>query len=237
MRAIHRSNQQRPTLNLSLSTLHSQLFRSRTLTYRRKRHPPLRYQVKLPNLAVEFFFLLPMPSERIEILSAEDLRRTLNRLASQIVERGGDLAHLVLLGIYTRGVPLAQTLAEQIAVLENIQVPVGALDITFYRDDLDTVGVRTPAKTNIPFDLGGKTVVLVDDVIYKGRTIRAALDAVNDYGRPGVIRLAVLVDRGHREVPIHPDFVGKELPTAREELVKVYLQDVDGRDGVELIKE
>jgi pyrimidine operon attenuation protein / uracil phosphoribosyltransferase len=178
-----------------------------------------------------------MSSESIEILSAEELRRTLNRLASQIVERGGDLAQLVLLGIYTRGVPLAKTLAEQIAVLENIQVPVGAIDITFYRDDLDTVGVRTPAKTDIPFDLSGKTVVLVDDVIYKGRTIRAALDAVNDYGRPGTIRLAVLVDRGHREVPIHPDFVGKELPTAREELVKVYLQDVDGRDGVEVIKE
>lgn len=177
-----------------------------------------------------------MPLERIEILSAEALRRTLNRLASQIVERGGDLAQLVLLGIHTRGVPLAHTLAEQIAVLERVQVPVGALDITFYRDDLDTVGVRTPAKTDIPFDLSGKTVVLVDDVIYKGRTIRAALDAVNDYGRPSIIRLAVLVDRGHREVPIHPDFVGKELPTAREELVKVYLQDVDGHDGVELIK-
>lgn len=177
-----------------------------------------------------------MSLERIEILSAEALRRTLNRLASQIVERGGDLAQLVLLGIHTRGVPLAHTLAEQIAVLERVQVPVGALDITFYRDDLDTVGVRTPAKTDIPFDLSGKTVVLVDDVIYKGRTIRAALDAVNDYGRPSIIRLAVLVDRGHREVPIHPDFVGKELPTAREELVKVYLQDVDGHDGVELIK-
>jgi pyrimidine operon attenuation protein / uracil phosphoribosyltransferase len=178
-----------------------------------------------------------MSSERIEILSAEEVRRTLTRLASQIVERAGDLSKLVLLGIYTRGVPLAKTLAEQIVVLENLQVPVGAIDITFYRDDLDTLGVRTPAKTNIPFDLAGKTVVLVDDVIYKGRTIRAALDAVNDYGRPGIIRLAVLVDRGHREVPIHPDFVGKELPTAKEELVKVYLQDVDGRDGVELIKE
>jgi pyrimidine operon attenuation protein / uracil phosphoribosyltransferase len=178
-----------------------------------------------------------MPLERIEILSAEEVRRTLTRLASQIVERAGDLSKLVLLGIYTRGVPLAKTLAEQIVVLENLPVPVGAIDITFYRDDLDTLGVRTPAKTDIPFDLAGKTVVLVDDVIYKGRTIRAALDAVNDYGRPGIIRLAVLVDRGHREVPIHPDFVGKELPTAKEELVKVYLQTIDGRDGVELIKE
>lgn len=177
-----------------------------------------------------------MPPEQIEILSAEELRRTTNRLASQIVERSGDLSKLVLLGIYTRGVPLAKTLCEQIHVLEKMSIPMGAIDITFYRDDLDTIGVRTPAKTDIPFDLSGKTVVLIDDVIYKGRTIRAALDAVNDYGRPEVIRLAVLIDRGHREVPIHPDYTGKQLPTAKEERVKVYLQEIDGRDGVELIK-
>ncbi|KAM3096390.1 bifunctional pyr operon transcriptional regulator/uracil phosphoribosyltransferase PyrR [Phormidesmis sp. 146-35] len=177
-----------------------------------------------------------MPSEQIEILSPDELRRTLTRLASQIIEKSGDLSKLVLLGIYTRGVPLAETLADQIAALEKVRVPLGAIDITFYRDDLDTISVRTPAKTDIPFDLAGKTVVLVDDVIYKGRTIRAALDAVNDYGRPEVIRLAVLVDRGHRELPIHPDFTGKKLPTAKEEMVKVYLQDFDGRDGVELIK-
>jgi pyrimidine operon attenuation protein / uracil phosphoribosyltransferase len=177
-----------------------------------------------------------MPSEQIEILSTDELRRTLTRLASQIIERSGDLSKLVLLGIYTRGVPLAETLAEQIEILEKVKVPLGAIDITFYRDDLDTISVRTPAKTDIPFDLAGKTVVLVDDVIYKGRTIRAALDAVNDYGRPEVIRLAVLVDRGHRELPIHPDFTGKKLPTAKEEMVKVYLQNFDGRDGVELIK-
>jgi pyrimidine operon attenuation protein / uracil phosphoribosyltransferase len=177
-----------------------------------------------------------MPSEHIEILTPDELRRTLTRLASQIIERSGDLSKLVLLGIYTRGVPLAKTLADQIAILEQVRVPLGAIDITFYRDDLDTIGVRTPARTDIPFDLAGKTVVLVDDVIYKGRTIRAALDAVNDYGRPEVIRLAVLVDRGHRQLPIHPDFTGKKLPTAKEEMVKVYLQDFDGRDGVELIK-
>ncbi|BAU09914.1 bifunctional protein pyrR [Leptolyngbya sp. NIES-3755] len=177
-----------------------------------------------------------MPQERIEILSAEELRRTVNRLASQIVERSGDLSKLVLLGIYTRGVPLAKSICDQITVLENVEVPLGAIDITFYRDDLDTIGVRTPAKTDIPFDLTGKTVVLIDDVIYKGRTIRAALDAVNDYGRPEVIRLAVLIDRGHREVPIHPDYIGKQLPTAKEEMIKVYLQETDGRDGVELVK-
>lgn len=176
-----------------------------------------------------------MASEIIEILSAEELRRTLTRLASQIVEKADDLSQLVLLGIRTRGVPLAHLLARQIEMLEQVQVPVGALDITFYRDDLDEIGVRTPDKTDIPFDLAGKTVILVDDVIYKGRTIRAALNAVNDYGRPAEIWLAVLVDRGHRELPIHPDFTGKKLPTAKEEKVKVSLQDLDGRDAVELI--
>lgn len=144
---------------------------------------------------------------------------------------------MVLLGIYTRGVSLANLIAQQIESLEGIKVPVGAVDVTFYRDDLDRIKTRTPAKTKIPFDLTGKTVVLVDDVIYKGRTIRAALNAVTEYGRPQVIRLLVLVDRGHRELPIHPDFTGKKLPTAKEEQVKVYLQDTDGRDAVELIRE
>lgn len=178
-----------------------------------------------------------MPTEEVvEILSSEEVRRTVNRLASQVVERAGDLSQLVFLGIYTRGVHLAQMLARQIEALEGVAVPVGAIDITFYRDDLDTIGIRTPSKNEVPFDLSGKTVVLVDDVIFKGRTIRAALNAVNDYGRPAVIRLLVLVDRGHREVPIHPDFIGKQLPTAKEETVKVYLQNTDGRDGIELIK-
>jgi pyrimidine operon attenuation protein/uracil phosphoribosyltransferase len=175
------------------------------------------------------------PAKVVEILSSEDLRRTVTRLASQIIERTRDLSQLVLIGIYTRGVPLAEVLARQIEALEGVSVGVGALDITFYRDDLDQIGLRTPAKTNIPFDLTGKTVVLVDDVIFKGRTIRAALNAVNEYGRPELIRLAVLVDRGHRELPIHPDFIGKQLPTAQEEIVKVYLQDWDNKDAVELI--
>ncbi|WP_066375440.1 MULTISPECIES: bifunctional pyr operon transcriptional regulator/uracil phosphoribosyltransferase PyrR [unclassified Anabaena] len=175
------------------------------------------------------------PAKVVEILSSEDLRRTVTRLASQIIERTRDLSQLVLIGIYTRGVPLAELLARQIESLEGVSVAVGALDITFYRDDLDKIGLRTPAKTNIPFDLTGKTVVLVDDVIFKGRTIRAALNAVNEYGRPEIIRLAVLVDRGHRELPIHPDFIGKQLPTAKEEIVKVYLQDWDHKDAVELI--
>ncbi|HIK12042.1 MAG TPA: bifunctional pyr operon transcriptional regulator/uracil phosphoribosyltransferase PyrR [Oscillatoriaceae cyanobacterium M33_DOE_052] len=177
-----------------------------------------------------------MPAKVVEILTAEEFRRTINRMASEIVEKCGDPAHLVLLGIYTRGAIVAKLLAAQIQVLEGVSPSVGALDITFYRDDLDKIGMRTPAKNEIPHDLTGKTVVIVDDVIYKGRTIRAALNAINDYGRPEVIRLAVLVDRGHRQLPIHPDITGKQLPTAKEEIVKVYVQDADGRDAVELIK-
>lgn len=177
-----------------------------------------------------------MSSQIIEILSAQELRRTLTRMTSQAIEKARDLSKLALIGIYTKGVPLAHIMARQIELLEQVEVPVGALDITFYRDDLDQIGLRTPAKTDIPFDLSGKTVILVDDVIYKGRTVRAALNAVHEYGRPEAVWLAVLVDRGHRELPIHPDFTGKQLPTAREEQVKVYLQDTDGRDAVELIK-
>ncbi|MBE9109165.1 bifunctional pyr operon transcriptional regulator/uracil phosphoribosyltransferase PyrR [Nodosilinea sp. LEGE 07298] len=172
----------------------------------------------------------------VEILSVEEMRRTLNRLASEVVERGGDLNRLVLLGIHTRGVPLAHLLAQQIQRLEGVDLPVGAIDITLYRDDLDKISTRTPARTEILFDITDRVVVLVDDVIFSGRTIRAALNAVIDYGRPSAIRLAVLIDRGHRELPIHPDFVGKSLPTAKDEAVRVFLQDVDGRDGVELVK-
>jgi pyrimidine operon attenuation protein / uracil phosphoribosyltransferase len=176
-----------------------------------------------------------MAQESIEILSEAEVRRTCNRLASQIIERANP-STLVLVGIQTRGVPLAKALAKQIEQLESVPIPVATLDITFYRDDLDSIGTRTPNKTDIPFDLTGKTLVLVDDVIFTGRTIRAAMDAIADYGRPEVIRLAVLVDRGHRQLPIQPDFVGKVLPTAREEIVKVYLQGQDDRDGVVLIK-
>ena len=172
----------------------------------------------------------------IEILSEAEIRRSITRLASQLLEKASDPSKLILLGIHTRGVPLAQRLAQQIQILEEITVPVGALDITFYRDDLDQIKTRTPARTDIPFDLTNKIVVLVDDVIYKGRTARAALNAVTEYGRPEAIWLVVLVDRGHRELPIHPDFTGKKLPTASEEQVKVYLEALDGRDAVELTK-
>lgn len=176
-----------------------------------------------------------MASNTIEILSAQDLRRTVTRLASEVIERTGTLEQLVILGIPTRGVPLAAALAQQIELLEQVNVPIGSLDITFYRDDLDQITVRTPGKTDLPTDLSRKTVLLVDDVIYSGRTIRAALNAVHDYGRPTLIQLLVLIDRGHRELPIHPDFTGKVLPTARGEQVKVYLELIDQRDGVELV--
>ena len=177
-----------------------------------------------------------MSSQIIEILSPEEIRRTLNRLASQIIEKAGDLSQIILLGIHTRGVPLANYLAQQIELIESIKIPVGAIDITFYRDDLDQIKTRTPQKSDIPVDLTGKIVILVDDVVYSGRTIRAALNAVSDYGRPDMINLLVLVDRGHRQLPIHPDFIGKTLPTAKEEQVKVFLESIDGRDAVELIK-
>lgn len=177
-----------------------------------------------------------MSEQLIQILSADEIRRTITRLASEIIEKNDDLTQLVLLGIYTRGVPLAHLLANQIEALEQVKVPVGAIDITFYRDDLDRIKTRTPEKSKIPQSLTGKTVILVDDVIYKGRTMRAALNAVTEYGRPEVIRLLTLVDRGHRELPIHPDFTGKRLPTSKDEQVKVYLQAIDQRDAVELIK-
>jgi pyrimidine operon attenuation protein / uracil phosphoribosyltransferase len=175
-------------------------------------------------------------TQPIVILTDQEVRRTFTRLASQIIERAQDIRQLVLLGIQTRGVPIAHSLAQQIHQLEGVTVPVGAIDITFYRDDLDSIGARTPGETHIPIDLNGKTVVLVDDVIYTGRTIRAAMDAIVDYGRPDTIRLAVIIDRGHRQLPIQPDFVGKLVPTTRDENIKVAMLQTDGHERVELIK-
>ncbi|AGY57007.1 bifunctional pyr operon transcriptional regulator/uracil phosphoribosyltransferase PyrR [Gloeobacter kilaueensis] len=173
-----------------------------------------------------------MTREPVEILSAIELRRTLQRLATQIVEHNRGTDDLVLLGIYTRGVPLARRLGQLIAGLEETAVPVGALDITLYRDDLRDIGVRPLTPSEIPVDITARNVYLIDDVIYRGRTVRAALDALNDYGRPAAIRLVSLIDRGWRDLPIHPDLVGRKLPTARHEQVKVLLEETDGRDGV-----
>lgn len=178
-----------------------------------------------------------MVAKIVEILSAQEIRRTITRLASQVIEKSPDITQLVLIGIYTRGFPLAELIAQQIKLLEGIDVPVGGLDVTFYRDDLDQIGMRTPsARTQIPIDINGKELILVDDVLFKGRTVRAALNAISEYGRPKNIRLLILVDRGHRELPICPDYVGKQLPTALEEKVKFYIQAYDDRDSLELVR-
>jgi pyrimidine operon attenuation protein / uracil phosphoribosyltransferase len=166
-------------------------------------------------------------SER-PILDADEIRRALTRIAHEIVERNGGTEGLVLVGIRSRGVPLARRLAALIEEHEGASVPVGSLDITFYRDDLTRVAHAPIVKRGdaLP-DVTGQTVVLVDDVLYTGRTVRAALDAITDQGRPMAVRLAVLIDRGHRELPIRPDHVGKNLPTASDELVHVRLAETD----------
>jgi pyrimidine operon attenuation protein / uracil phosphoribosyltransferase len=167
------------------------------------------------------------------VLDQRDISRALTRIAHEILERNKGADDLVLLGIPSRGVPLAQRVAAKIASVEAIEVPVGSLDVTMYRDDLRMRPARTLLRTDIPpGGLEGKTVVLVDDVLFSGRTIRAALDAMNDVGRPRTVRLAVLVDRGHRELPIRADFVGKNLPTSLVEKVSVRLEEVDGEDSV-----
>jgi pyrimidine operon attenuation protein/uracil phosphoribosyltransferase len=169
------------------------------------------------------------------IMTAEDVRRATIRISHEIVEKHAGTDGLVLVGIQRRGVPLAHRIAEAIREHEGAAIPVGALDITFYRDDLSLVAQQPIVKgTEIGFDINGTTIVLVDDVLYTGRTIRAAMDALIDYGRPQAIRLAVLVDRGHRELPIRADHVGKNVPTSREEVVKVALEETDGEDAVEI---
>jgi pyrimidine operon attenuation protein/uracil phosphoribosyltransferase len=166
------------------------------------------------------------------IATAEDMTRALQRMAHEVLERNKGSHQLVLMGIRTRGVPLAQRLATAIRDIEGTEVPCGSLDVTLYRDDYATAGPRPVGKTDFPVDVDGRTVVLVDDVLYTGRTIRAAMDAVMDVGRPTAIQLAVLVDRGHRELPIRADFVGKNLPTAPRQDVQVRLAEHDGDDAV-----
>ena len=168
------------------------------------------------------------------VLEASDLTRALTRIAHEILERNKGASQLVLLGIPSRGVPLAHRIAARIEHVEGVAVPVGSLDVTMYRDDLRSNPTREPQVTKVPVDIAGRTVVLVDDVLYSGRTIRAALDALSDLGRPDVVRLAVLVDRGHRELPIRADHVGKNLPSSREERVMVRLEETDGFDEVRI---
>jgi pyrimidine operon attenuation protein / uracil phosphoribosyltransferase len=168
------------------------------------------------------------------VLTEDDIARALKRMAHEILERSKGSQDLVLMGIRTRGVPLAARLARALKDIEGTEVPCGSLDVTLYRDDYATAGPRPVGRTDFPVDVDGRTVVLVDDVLYTGRTIRAAMDAVMDVGRPTAIRLAVLVDRGHRELPIRADYVGKNIPTATEQAVKVRLVELDGSDEVVL---
>jgi pyrimidine operon attenuation protein / uracil phosphoribosyltransferase len=169
------------------------------------------------------------------VLERDDLRRTLRRIAHEIAEKNPDPDALAIVGIHTRGALLARRLHASLAELTGAEVPIGDIDISFYRDD---VGAKSPATqpvvhaSHIDFDLAGRTVVLVDDVLFTGRTVRAAIDALFDYGRPQRVQLAVLCDRGHRELPIRPDYVGKNLPTGREQRVNVHLEELDGSDEV-----
>ncbi|MFD5621854.1 bifunctional pyr operon transcriptional regulator/uracil phosphoribosyltransferase PyrR [Streptomyces yangpuensis] len=173
------------------------------------------------------------PDSARPVLEAQDIARVLTRIAHEIVERAKGADDVVLLGIPTRGVYLARRLAAKLEEITGTKIPVGSLDITMYRDDLRMKPARAIGRTEIPGDdLDGRLVVLVDDVLFSGRTIRAALDALGDLGRPRAVQLAVLVDRGHRELPIRADYVGKNLPTSLRETVKVQLQEEDGRDAV-----
>jgi pyrimidine operon attenuation protein/uracil phosphoribosyltransferase len=168
-------------------------------------------------------------------MTADEIRRAVVRISHEIVEKQAGTEGLVLVGIQRRGVPLATRLAEAIGAFEGIRPEVGALDITFYRDDRARLGPHPVVKgTDVPFPIEGATVVLVDDVLYTGRTIRAAMDALREFGRPSAIRLAVLVDRGHRELPIRADHVGKNVPTSREEVVRVHVAELDGDDAVDI---
>ncbi len=169
------------------------------------------------------------------ILSADDIRRALTRIAHEIVERNKGTEDLAFVGVRTRGVPLAQRLAERIKHFEKASIPVGTLDIGLYRDDISERSPVTIQSTDIPFGIDGKHLVLVDDVLFTGRSIRAAIDALIDFGRPKTIQLAVLVDRGHRELPIRPDYVGKNVPTASREDVQVRLKETDGVDDVVIV--
>ncbi|HRZ13981.1 MAG TPA: bifunctional pyr operon transcriptional regulator/uracil phosphoribosyltransferase PyrR [Candidatus Omnitrophota bacterium] len=175
--------------------------------------------------------------EKAKILDQETIQRSLTRIAHEIVEKNKGVGDVCIVGIRTRGVHLANRLAASIKQIESREISVGILDITLYRDDLTLIAYQPVVhKTEIGFDITDKNVILVDDVLYSGRTIRAALDALIDLGRPKTIQLAVLIDRGHRELPIRPDYVGKNIPTAKQEMIEVRLLEIDGKDEVVLVE-
>ncbi|MFC2039087.1 bifunctional pyr operon transcriptional regulator/uracil phosphoribosyltransferase PyrR [Chloroflexota bacterium] len=171
------------------------------------------------------------------IMTPQDIKRSLARISHEIIERNKSIEHLILVGMRTRGVPLAKRLAANMEDLEGLSIPVGALDISYYRDDVPAANDKSDIQhTDIPVPVGDNTIILVDDVLYTGRSIRAAMDALIDLGRPKSIQLAVLIDRGHRELPIRADYVGKNIPSARDEEIKVRLIETDGSDEVVIIK-
>ncbi|MBE6075011.1 MAG: bifunctional pyr operon transcriptional regulator/uracil phosphoribosyltransferase PyrR [Selenomonas ruminantium] len=176
---------------------------------------------------------MPVLTDKTVLMDSEGIRRALTRISHEIVEKNKGVENIVLVGIRTRGVPIAERIAASIERIEGTKPPVGVLDITLYRDDLSTLSYQPIVHpTELPVDITGKTVVLIDDVLYTGRTIRAALDALIDMGRPKTIQLAVLIDRGHRELPIRADFVGKNVPTSSHEVVSLQLKDTDGAEKV-----
>ena len=177
-----------------------------------------------------------MTDEATKVMDDGEIRRALKRIAHEIVERNKGAENLVIIGVQSRGVPMAQRLAKLIGEIEGVEMPVGSLNVALYRDDYATRAARTMSASDIPFDVADKNVILVDEVLYTGRTTRAALDAIMDLGRPAVIQLAVLIDRGHRELPIRADYVGKNLPTALLEKVEVHWVETKGQDAVMIAK-
>ncbi|MGP4072582.1 bifunctional pyr operon transcriptional regulator/uracil phosphoribosyltransferase PyrR [Piscibacillus sp. B03] len=177
--------------------------------------------------------------EKIQLLDQSAIARAIKRISHEIIERNKGTDDLILVGIKTRGLPLAKRIQKNIEQIESVTIETGELDISLYRDDLsnrDTVDEPTVNQRNIPQDIAGKTVILIDDVLYTGRTVRAAMDAIMDLGRPKIIQLAVLVDRGHRELPIRADYVGKNIPTSQDEVIKVQLEESDAVDQVSIFE-
>jgi pyrimidine operon attenuation protein / uracil phosphoribosyltransferase len=171
-----------------------------------------------------------------QIMDDAAISRTLKRIAHEIIEQNKGLENIYLIGIRSRGVPIAKRLADYLQEIEGKEIPVGVLDITLYRDDLTTISHQPVIKgSKIDFDVEGKILILTDDVLFTGRTVRAAIDAILDFGRPAKIELAVMIDRGHRELPIKADYVGKNVPTSAEEIIKVSLQELDGEDSVKIV--
>ena len=178
-----------------------------------------------------------MTDRKTTLLNSQEVSRALTRIAHEITERNRGAEQLALIGVHTRGVPIAKRLAGLIERFEGVMPEVGELDITLYRDDLTEIALQPIVKkTDVPFNIQGLRIVLCDDVLYTGRSVRASLDALIDLGRPAVIQLAALVDRGHRELPIRADYVGKNIPTSKQEIIKVKLLEIDGTDGVELME-